>query len=142
MENGTNFIFNENNFNSLCVNESNANDLKTAGIVAEKSAIFVYFVWYPVVSIIGIVHNFISIIILKKQFKNKPVYHMQLIVMIFDLAISIVNLSSVFSPLLLNASPGPNWIKSSFGLFMFIILEGFDQHYAHNRNANHFGNQF
>lgn len=81
------------NYDYLCINTSDTKILKSAGIITDNSVIFVYFIWYPTVGVIGIVGNFLSIIIFKKQFRNKQVYHMQLLIMITDLIISIENLS-------------------------------------------------
>lgn len=119
-----NFSFKEENMNyDMCVNISDTNILKSAGIVTNKYAIFVFFIWSPMISTVGVVGNILSIIILKQQFKNKRLYYMQLIVMTSDSIISIQILSSVFNPLLFYTTPGPNWIKSSFGLSFFSILQ-------------------
>lgn len=107
-----------------CLNCSDPYTLKSAGIVTNKYAIFVYFVWTPIVCTIGIFGNFLSIIILKRQFKNEQMYYMQLLTMICDLIMSIFSLVyAILMPWLIIATPGPNWVKSSFGFSMSAILE-------------------
>lgn len=109
-----------NETNDICLLWKNPDIVANAGNIKDDDIIILYFVYFPLVLIIGIFGNSFSIAAMFKYFSKENIYYLQLLIMISDFIICIFYVPyCVVIPFLFTSHSGPNWVKRNFVITWF-----------------------